>query len=154
MPRSRSSSLLSIARSTTRSLARKTPLWCKSASTMVVFPWSTWAIIATLRRKGLAISDEDISPVYQPARLPSLDGWRAVAIALVVLSHFTAVRGPAPPAWWPQVFQGNLGVRIFFVISGLLITYLLLVEADRRGRPSLRAFYTRRWSLPLFSLPL
>jgi peptidoglycan/LPS O-acetylase OafA/YrhL len=33
---------------------------------------------------------------------------------------------------------------MFFVISGLLITYLLLLEADRSGRPSLRAFYTRR----------
>ena len=81
---------------------------------------------------------------HQPARLPSLDGWRAVAIALVVLSHFTAVRGFAVPAWWDRVFQGTLGVRIFFVISGLLITYLLLLEAERRGQPSLRSFYTRR----------
>ena len=77
-------------------------------------------------------------------RLPSLDGWRAVAILMVVLSHFTATRGFSPPEWWTDVFQGNLGVRIFFVISGLLITYLLLLEADRRGRPSLRSFYTRR----------
>src|SRR6185437_12133635 len=101
-------------------------------------------MIATLRRNRLATSGEDISPVYQPARLPSLDGWRAVAIALVLLSHFTATRGFTPPPWWDRVFQGNLGVRIFFVISGLLITYLLLLEADRRGRPSLRSFYTRR----------
>jgi peptidoglycan/LPS O-acetylase OafA/YrhL len=101
-------------------------------------------MIATLRRKGFAISWEDISPVYQPVRLPSLDGWRAAAILLVVLSHFTATRGFPEPWWWTRVFQGNLGVRIFFVISGLLITYLLLAEADRRGRPSLRSFYTRR----------
>src|SRR5947207_1759718 len=101
-------------------------------------------MIATLRRSGLATSDKDISSVYQPTRLPSLDGWRAVAIAMVVMSHFTAVRGFSPPAWWTQAFQGNLGVRIFFVISGLLITYLLLLEAERRGRPSLRSFYTRR----------
>ncbi len=76
--------------------------------------------------------------------MPSLDGWRAVAIGFVFLSHFTASRGFSPPSWWTRVFQGNLGVRIFFVISGLLITYLLLLEADRRGRPSLRSFYTRR----------
>src|SRR5256885_4307140 len=101
-------------------------------------------MIATLRRKGLAISDEDISVVYQPERLPSLDGWRAVAIAMVVLSHFTATAGFAARWWWTIAFQGNLGVRIFFVISGLLITYLLLLEADRHGRPSLRSFYTRR----------
>ena len=67
-----------------------------------------------------------------------------MAIALVVLSHFTATKGFAAPSWWALAFQGNLGVRMFFVISGLLITYLLLLEADRRGQPSLRAFYTRR----------
>src|SRR5436190_7094955 len=63
---------------------------------------------------------------------------------MVFFSHFTATRGFSPPSWWDQVFQGNLGVRVFFVISGLLITYLLLLEADRRGRVSLRSFYTRR----------
>ena len=77
-------------------------------------------------------------------RLPSLDGWRAVAILMVMMSHFTATRGFTPPSWWTVVFQGNLGVRIFFVISGLLITYLLLIESDRRGRPSLQSFYFRR----------
>jgi peptidoglycan/LPS O-acetylase OafA/YrhL len=76
--------------------------------------------------------------------LPSLDGWRGVAILLVVLSHFTATRGFTPPSWWTLVFQGNLGVRMFFVLSGFLITYLLLLEADRHGRASLGAFYIRR----------
>ncbi len=86
------------------------------------------------------------SPSLLPSstRLPSLDGWRAMAIATVMLSHFEYTRGFPGPWWWGQVFQGNLGVRIFFVISSFLITYLLLKEADRRGRPSLRAFYTRR----------
>ncbi len=68
-----------------------------------------------------------------------------MAIALVMVSHVAFTRGfPAPP-WVSRVIEtGNLGVRVFFVISGLLITYLLLTEADRRGRPSLRAFYMRR----------
>src|SRR5689334_14602903 len=76
MPRSRSSSLLSIARSATRSFARNVPLWCSSASTSVVLPWSTCAMMATLRRNGLATSmlpdrdegfstDRDILPVYR-----------------------------------------------------------------------------------------
>ena len=51
MPRSRSRSLLSITRSATRSLARNVPLWCSSASTSVVLPWSTWAMMATLRQQ-------------------------------------------------------------------------------------------------------
>ena len=67
-----------------------------------------------------------------------------MAISLVILSHFTATKGFSPPWWWTVVFQGSLGVRMFFVISGLLITYLLLREADRRGHASLRAFYVRR----------
>ena len=79
------------------------------------------------------------------ARLPSLDGWRCVAIALVIVSHWPYTRGfPASPWSERLIRSGDLGVRVFFVISGLLITYLLLTEADRRGHPSLQAFYLRR----------
>src|SRR6266446_5953841 len=49
MPRSRSSSLESMTRSTWASLARKVPLWLSMASTRVVLPWSTWAMMAMLR---------------------------------------------------------------------------------------------------------
>ena len=51
MPRSRSRSLLSITRSATFSLARNTPLWRSRPSTSVVLPWSTWAMMATLRQE-------------------------------------------------------------------------------------------------------
>src|SRR5215467_2941447 len=75
-------------------------------------------------------------------RLPSLDGWRCIAIALVLVSHWPYTRGFP---WGERAVQvGDLGVRMFFVISGFLITYLLLVEADRRGQSSLQAFYVRR----------
>src|SRR5919108_4478829 len=50
MPRSRSRSLESSARSTMRWLSRTAPDCCSSRSTNVVLPWSTWAMIATLRR--------------------------------------------------------------------------------------------------------
>src|SRR5215471_508022 len=49
MPRSRSSSFESMTRSTTCSLARNVPLCLSMASTSVVFPWSTWAMMAILR---------------------------------------------------------------------------------------------------------
>src|ERR1051326_5249792 len=49
MPRSRSRSLESITRSTTASFARKMPLCLSMASTSVVLPWSTWAMIAMFR---------------------------------------------------------------------------------------------------------
>src|SRR3954469_11819695 len=95
MPRSRSSSLLSIARSATRSFARNVPLWCSSASTRVVLPWSTCAMIATLRRSGLATSalpaceegfstDKDILSVYWLFAQSREDLLRALAELLVV----------------------------------------------------------------------
>ncbi len=50
IPRSRSWGLESMARSTVASLARKTPDWASRRSTSVVLPWSTWAMMAMLRR--------------------------------------------------------------------------------------------------------
>jgi peptidoglycan/LPS O-acetylase OafA/YrhL len=67
-------------------------------------------------------------------RLPGLDGLRAIAVVGVLLYH-------AGVAWVPG---GFLGVDLFFVISGFLITSLLLREADLTGRVSLRRFYARR----------
>ncbi len=84
--------------------------------------------------------------VVKEARLPSLDGWRALSIVLVLGEH--NVKGPGfPNQWqpfWLWVFDGGLGVRFFFVISGFLITYLLLVEQRNTGRVDLRGFYARR----------
>jgi peptidoglycan/LPS O-acetylase OafA/YrhL len=78
------------------------------------------------------------------ARLPGLDGLRALSILLVLASH----AGAAGSA------LGWLGVNIFFVISGFLITMLLLREQDRTGRLDLRRFYQRRALriLPVFYL--
>lgn len=74
-------------------------------------------------------------------RIPSLDGLRAVSIFLVVLSH--AVRKPGQAAGYTHQL-GALGVSIFFVISGYLITALLIQERETTGRISLRNFYIRR----------
>jgi peptidoglycan/LPS O-acetylase OafA/YrhL len=78
-------------------------------------------------------------------RLPSLDGWRALAISIVVGGHFAYAQGfPVSRSRWESVVQSGLGVLVFFVISGFLITHLLLREADQHGNVSLRAFYVRR----------
>ena len=79
---------------------------------------------------------------------PALDGLRAVSILLVLVFHADSGR------WW--AVHGWLGVQIFFVISGYLITTLALREEERRGAVSLRAFYTRRACriLPLYYLVL
>src|SRR5580698_9849305 len=61
IPRSRSSSFESMTRSTWCSLERNVPLCCSIASTSVVLPWSTWAMIAMLRMPELK---KDPSPKY------------------------------------------------------------------------------------------
>ena len=72
--------------------------------------------------------------------IPSLDGLRATSIALVVLWHFNTV--PVPGLW--RFDYGNLGVRVFFLISGFLITSLLLEERAASQTIRLGAFYVRR----------
>src|SRR6266511_2717603 len=64
---------------------------------------------------------------------PALDGVRGIAIAIVVAYHAFG---------WPG--EGTLGVDLFFVLSGFLITTLLLEEHERMGAISIRAFYRRR----------
>jgi peptidoglycan/LPS O-acetylase OafA/YrhL len=80
------------------------------------------------------------------SRIASLDGARAVSIALVVLGHAGALL-PQNSRFRPFLEDrggANLGVNVFFVLSGYLITRLLLTEEDRRGRVSLGQFYLRR----------
>jgi peptidoglycan/LPS O-acetylase OafA/YrhL len=78
-------------------------------------------------------------------KLPSLDGLRGIAIALVLIGHLHATPG-FPELGLEHLLgdYGLLGVRIFFVISGFLITTLLLRELDQHGAISLKAFYARR----------
>ena len=62
--------------------------------------------------------------------LPGLDGMRALAVVAVMVYH-------ANSTWLPG---GFLGVEVFFVISGYLITLLLIGEHERSGTVSLRDF--------------
>jgi peptidoglycan/LPS O-acetylase OafA/YrhL len=74
-------------------------------------------------------------PAHPPAHRfrGDVEGLRAVAVGLVLLDHALG---------WPS--GGFIGVDVFFVISGFLITGLLLRERERTGRISFRAFYVRR----------
>lgn len=76
------------------------------------------------------MNSEARKPPYQP----HIDGLRAFAVLAVLWAHF---RIPGLPG-------GFLGVDVFFVISGFLITRLILNEKDRSGRFSYRRFYLRR----------
>ena len=69
-------------------------------------------------------------------RFPALDGLRAVAATMVVFFHFG---GPS----WDRLY-GWIGVHIFFVLSGFLITTLALREEAAAGRLSIKNFWKRR----------
>src|SRR5580693_5785113 len=72
--------------------------------------------------------------------LPTLDGWRAIAIVAVICSH---ARWPYPGL--ARVAQyGPMGVHLFFALSGFLITWCLIQEHQRRGRIDWADFYLRR----------
>lgn len=78
---------------------------------------------------------------------PALDGLRAVAIIAVMGVHVATILVPSLAGRW---FAGGvLGVNIFFVLSGFLITALLLEEHDRSGMIRIGQFWRRR-SLRLF----
>lgn len=66
--------------------------------------------------------------------LPGLDGLRGLAVAIVVGYHFAL----------PGFSGGFLGVDVFFVISGYLVTTILSAEMARSGRIDVRAFWLRR----------
>jgi peptidoglycan/LPS O-acetylase OafA/YrhL len=80
-------------------------------------------------------------------RMPSLDGWRGMSVLLVVLGHQISLSrkhfGYNPKILNLLEFH-HYGVQVFFVISGFIITRLLIREAGEQGTISLRDFYVRR----------
>src|SRR4051812_48377140 len=84
-------------------------------------------------------------PWLSAGRIPALDGLRAIAVLLVVFAHLHRTAGfPALPGVTRWGSVGAVGVDVFFVLSGFLITTLLCRERDREGRVSLGGFYHRR----------
>jgi peptidoglycan/LPS O-acetylase OafA/YrhL len=84
-----------------------------------------------------------LAPRVSKGYLPSLDGWRAVAITAVILCHAFGQEDTGGKVNSLILNLGQQGVSLFFAISGYLITTLLLDE-QQRGGISLRGFYIRR----------
>jgi len=80
-------------------------------------------------------------------RIPSLDGLRAISILMVITGHIAQNNG----LWHPLTSLATAGVNVFFVISGFLITTLLLREQEQSQMISLKNFYVRR-TLRIFPL--
>jgi peptidoglycan/LPS O-acetylase OafA/YrhL len=89
--------------------------------------------VAPVARAGRLATSKGSDHSRRPG-IPALDGLRAVAVALVLAEH----------GGIPGMGGGFLGVDIFFVLSGFLITSLLLDELGRTGRIDLAGFWIRR----------
>jgi peptidoglycan/LPS O-acetylase OafA/YrhL len=77
--------------------------------------------------------DERRTPAHGTDFRSDLEGLRAVAVLLVISDHLLG-----------RPFGGFIGVDVFFVLSGFLISGILLKEGERTGRVSIREFYARR----------
>ena len=81
-----------------------------------------------------AAAEEQSERAGRMAHIPALDGIRTLAVAAVVLYHLSPNLAPG----------GMQGVTVFFVLSGYLITRLLLTEHEGTGRIDLKGFWQRR----------
>jgi peptidoglycan/LPS O-acetylase OafA/YrhL len=87
--------------------------------------------------------EHDVAVDRARRAIPSLDGLRALSVLVVILGHSHSTLLDRIPL--NAIFRSaRLGVAVFFVISGFLITRLLLDELRRNGTVSLRRFYIRR----------
>ncbi len=77
----------------------------------------------------------------QKRQIPGLDGIRGIAALSVVGFHDQEINHPD---WFGHIYPGRFAVHIFFVVSGLLITWLLLTEQTRDGSVNRTRFYWRR----------
>ncbi len=81
-----------------------------------------------------------LKKTIEPKAIPSLDGIRALSILMVILGH-----SPHDiPGYLSFLRNGGIGVSLFFVTSGFLITSLLVNEKEKTGKISLKNFYIKR----------
>jgi peptidoglycan/LPS O-acetylase OafA/YrhL len=87
---------------------------------------------------GIAHPKPESRAVEKDGFRPDIEGLRGVAVSLVLLFHTGLLSGTA------LLTGGFIGVDLFFVVSGFLITGLLIRERERNGRISFSRFYARR----------
>ena len=82
---------------------------------------------------GTSVPTSRLAQALGQKKLPSLDGLRALAVLLVICHHLNVPYSP-----------DGRGVLTFFVLSGFLITWMMLKESETTGNVSIRNFYVRR----------
>jgi peptidoglycan/LPS O-acetylase OafA/YrhL len=92
---------------------------------------------------GLESFEQRLPGQKRPTYLPTLDGWRAIAILIVLFDHGPTIH-VGPLNTFHFHFLGQFGVQIFFALSGLLICSRLLDEERLTGNVHLKRFYIRR----------
>jgi peptidoglycan/LPS O-acetylase OafA/YrhL len=92
---------------------------------------------------GLLVATPQSAPATDKpgSRIPVINGLRGLAILMVVANHATLF-SQQPGKLWSQ--SGLLGVDIFFVLSGYIITRRLMMEQQRNGSVNIKSFYIRR----------
>lgn len=94
----------------------------------------TYSEVTRVTQSTTTAQHHEMPALARSKRRPALDGIRALSVVAVMIYH-------ANPAWLPG---GYLAVNVFFVLSGYLITGLLLKEASRWGTIDLVSFYKNR----------
>jgi peptidoglycan/LPS O-acetylase OafA/YrhL len=111
--------------------------------------------IGTKHKVELRCAPPSAAQAHSPGseRLIGLDLLRLLAVVLVLICHLCMIPG-MPRAITPLTHYGSLGVGLFFVLSGFLVSGLMFGEYRRTGEINLKRFYVRRaWKIyPSFYL--
>lgn len=108
---------------------------------MILFKESLSNILTKLNGKYI------VPEFLDKKHFPSLDGWRAVAILMVIINH-VSLSIPSEYQYLKSAFgkiSGKIGVDIFLVLSGFLITSLLIREFIKNGKINIKLFFIRRF---------
>lgn len=99
------------------------------------------------------LTGPQLTATFQARHIEGLDGFRAIAVLFVLVGHGSEALPLLAPWVGPLA---SLGVKLFFVMSGLLITRLLMAEIELQGRVDVIRFYRRRLGrlMPAFYLYL
>jgi peptidoglycan/LPS O-acetylase OafA/YrhL len=118
-------------------------IWKNTASLSVHLSrpsWGLWGLRGASYRSSLEVVDQEFRKTLNLRVISGLDGLRALAVSLVLIDHFRLI----DHLFGVRLELGSFGVMIFFVLSGFLITSMLLKEHNKTGSISLSNFYRRR----------